>query len=63
MRSRLVQIRLSYATFGVITEDGVVVEAAPIARWMEGKTEEVCAQWVRKKGGVAEVIAEHNKEN
>ena len=44
-------ISLSYATYGVIVRDGIVVEAAPIAHWMIGKHWSYCSRWVIRKGG------------
>lgn len=55
---RLVRVSLPYATFGVVCRGGVVVEAAPIARWMVGRTEQDCARWVRRKQGTAAVVSE-----
>lgn len=43
-------VSLSYATFGVAVRDGVVVDAAPIARWAVGKPEEQVAAYYRRKG-------------
>lgn len=49
---RLWQVRLSYAVFGVITDAlGVVVEAAPVGRWMVGKSIDVVRRWVASKRG------------
>jgi hypothetical protein len=39
---RLYQVSLPHATFGFEVCDGVVVRAAPIAKWAVGKT----ADWV-----------------
>lgn len=47
--TRAVWVQLSYCTFGIEVEDGVVVDAAPIARWMIGKSEQEVADWVRSK--------------
>lgn len=47
---RWVWISLPYATYGIAVEDGKVVDAAPIARWMINKDERECADWVRGKG-------------
>lgn len=39
-----------YATFAIITREGRVVDAAPIARWAVGKDERTVADHYRKKG-------------
>lgn len=36
--------------FGIVESGGTVVEAAPIARWAEGKPIESVLDWYRKKG-------------
>lgn len=45
------RIELSYAVFGIETRGDVVMKAAPIARWMRGKTLERVEKWVRDRGG------------
>lgn len=47
---RWIWVSLPYATYGLATQAGRVVDAAPIARWMIGRTEQECANWLRKKG-------------
>ena len=44
---------LPYATYGIAVSGGVVVYAAPIARWMIGKPETFVADWLRRKGAVS----------
>lgn len=34
---RMFWIDIKYATFGVISRDGIIVDAAPIAAWMVSK--------------------------
>lgn len=46
----LIRITLSYAVFGLIVEDAVVVEAAPIARWAVGKPIRDVLTYYRRKG-------------
>jgi hypothetical protein len=47
-----VWVSLPWATFGLAVRDGVVVDAAPIARWTIGKPElDVAAYW-RRRGAV-----------
>jgi hypothetical protein len=47
---RLIWVSLPYATYGIEVEDGIVVTAAPIAKWMVGKDERMVASWLRRKG-------------
>lgn len=50
-------VSLSYATYGIATKGGIVVDAAPIARWMVGKDENYCWAWLRRKGAqVCELV-------
>jgi hypothetical protein len=53
---RWVWVTLSYATYGIAVEDGRIVDAAPIARWMIGKDEQVVISWLRRKGARWQVI-------
>ena len=50
------RVSLPYATFGIRFEYAVVVEAAPIARWMIGKQYEEVYSWVQSKGGTMQVL-------
>ena len=50
MSERWVWVSLPYATFGIAAENGVVVDAAPIARWAVGKQERFVADYFRRKG-------------
>jgi hypothetical protein len=43
-------VSLPYATFAVVTRDGRVIDAAPIARWAIGKPEQQVADYFRRKG-------------
>jgi hypothetical protein len=47
-----VWVSLPYATYGIAVKGGKVVDAAPIARWMVGKDERYCADWLRRRGAV-----------
>ena len=49
---RWIWVSLPYATYGIAVKGGVVVDAAPIARWMVGKSETYVADWLRRKGAV-----------
>lgn len=47
----LYQVTLSYACFGVEVENDIVVNVAPIARWMVGKHLFNVTAWVMLKKG------------
>ena len=49
--SLLFQIKLPYATAGIVTDRGIVVCTAPIFKWMMGKTIQEVEEWVDKKKG------------
>lgn len=49
---RLIYVRTARATFGLIVRQGVVVGAAPIARWSVGLREDVVARRLRARGAV-----------
>lgn len=50
------RITLSYACGGIRTHEGLVVEAAPIFRWMIGKYIGYVEGWVAKKRGTIEPL-------
>ena len=57
MNERCVWISLKYATFGIrINQDGVIDDAAPIARWMIGKRWRDIHPWVISKGGEIKML-------
>lgn len=50
------QIDTGFAYFGVIVEDGIVTNTAPIAKWMIGKRWESCEQyWLNRKATIIKV--------
>jgi hypothetical protein len=49
---RWVIVYLPHATFALAAEDGVIVEAAPIARWTLGKQESAVAAYYRSRGAL-----------
>lgn len=51
-----VWVSLPYATFGLGIEDGKIVEAPPIARWVIGKSEMWVASYYRRKGATFIVL-------
>lgn len=44
-------IDIPYAYFAIAIKDGKLVDAAPIAKWALGKTQDYFFNWVKKKGG------------
>jgi hypothetical protein len=53
---RLLWISLTWATFGLDVVDGLVTEAAPIARWCKGKTAAYCIAYWRQRGATVEWV-------
>jgi len=51
MKARLIWVNLPYACYGILTTDGKVTFAPPIARWMVGRSETFIAAWIKRKGG------------
>ncbi len=54
-RERWFWISLPYATFGVAIRSGVVVDAAPIARWALGKPARALSFYRRKGAEIVEL--------
>jgi len=52
MGARWIWVSLDYATFGIVTENGRVTKAPPIARWAVGRDEREVAAFYRRKGAV-----------
>ena len=44
-------IDIKYACFGIIENNGIIVKAAPICKWMIGKTLSYIKNWVNFKRG------------
>lgn len=54
---RLFLIDVGYACFGIISRDGVIVDAAPIAAWMISKHLTEVKPWLlARKAKVVEVM-------
>lgn len=49
-RDRWIRVVMPRAVFAVVVRDGVVVDAAPIARWAVGQDERKVAAWFRARG-------------
>lgn len=49
-----VRVSLPWATFGLRCRAGIVVSAAPIARWAVGRRERVVADYYREQGATFE---------
>jgi hypothetical protein len=52
-------IDIKYATFGIISQDGIVIDAAPIAAWMISKSLTEVKPWLLSKG--AKVVEVKNQ--
>lgn len=50
MADRWVQVTMGRACFGICIRDGIVVMAAPIAKWAVGRPERPVAAYYRKIG-------------
>lgn len=47
----LYQVDIGYACFGVEVKHKIVIDAAPIGRWMIGKTWKDVRLWIENKDG------------
>lgn len=56
MKRVLYYISLPYATFGLVVEKGIVIEAAPIAKWTLNKQIDVVEKYYLKKNAVVQYI-------
>jgi hypothetical protein len=54
----LYQATTRYFCCGLEAENGCVVNAAPIIRWMVGKPLADVENWLRRKGGKLEKVSE-----
>lgn len=52
----LIRVVLPWAVFGLIVEDGIVVEAAPIAAWATGKSAREVLAYYKGRGARLERI-------
>ena len=57
------QVTLPYACFGIEVQGQTVVSAAPIGRWMVGKSLVVVGEWIARKHGVLKQIEEQNEQH
>ena len=55
-KSKLVEVTSSYASYGIVVRDGIVVDAPPIAKWLIGKSSVFARIWIRDKDGTAKLI-------
>ena len=46
-------VDLPYANYGIVVDrfTGVILDAAPMGRWLIGKKASYAAQWAERKGG------------
>jgi len=49
---KLYWIDVNYACYGVIVENGIIIETSPIAKWATGKPFEEFKQFVKRKNGI-----------
>lgn len=42
-------VDIGYAVFGIFSKDDIITDAAPIAKWMIGKTLKEVKPWLLKK--------------
>lgn len=54
--TRIIQVLLPHATFGLIVSGGMIVEAAPIARWAVGRGEREVAGYYRRRGAIFRAV-------
>jgi len=59
----LYSVDLPYACYGIVIENGVVIEAANIAGWMTGKRAEDVERWLIKKNAKMIGPLEHHLPN
>jgi len=53
---RLFQIDIGYACFGIVSENSIVIQTAPIANWMKGKRlKEIKPYLLKKRAKVIEI--------
>lgn len=52
---KLIYISLPYATFGLVSEDGIITGTAPISKYSLGKDEKSVIQYYRNKKAYIEV--------
>jgi len=45
------RIVLPYAVFGVIVKNNIIVDSAPIGKWMIGRTLDFIQLWIANKNG------------
>ena len=55
---RCIWVSLPHATFGIVTKDGRVTEAPPIAKWAIGPDERPVAGYYRQRGARFRPLAE-----
>ena len=53
---QLYRVTLPYATFGIVFYCGLVLEAAPWARWMKGKNLDYIQAWIHQRKGTIELV-------
>jgi len=49
-------ISLSYATFAITCKGDLIIEVAPIAQWMKGKTLQEIKPWLLKRKAIVKKL-------
>ena len=63
MVQKLYRVNLSYACYGIVTENDTITKAPPIAGWMLGKTIQDIEEWICKKAGTLKLVrTEHSSK-
>jgi hypothetical protein len=57
----LYQIDIGYACFGVTVDNCIIIEAAPIASWMIGKSLDTISKWLLRKNGTIILVSSFQK--
>jgi hypothetical protein len=57
---RMFWVDIHYACFGVISEDSVIIDTAPIFMWAKGKTLAEVKNWLLKKKAIVKEIKEED---
>ncbi len=60
-KTKLTRVSLPYAVFGLISLNGIVVRAAPIAKWTVGKNLHYISNYFISKGGIIQECSNGDK--
>lgn len=51
VKGTLYRAEIPFAVGGLLVQDGIVIETAPIFKWAKGKELSVVQNWINSKGG------------